>query len=350
MGFTTSNALILLLLLSSCFLINLGLGIAMAIRYKSNRSLPTLLASIIFCMEVFGICVIMLDALFKKSFTDGFELLLKPYHMLCSFLLLLPLCAYEIELKVPGWCKIRKCILAVLPPVLAAIAATMFSGNFTEIRSISEIPGVASNPDVILRLLLAVMLIVYSVVATMIPSNWRECLISRTALVIFDFMLVLASIAFVLGLNMGIYPAAIVNFIIIGAINVYLAVIELKIRIVRDEQPQPVSSPAVPDNQIFDNPDIWMNPDMTAPQLAKLLGTNRTYLAEQIRAQGYSSYNDMVNRRRIAYICDKLRDSKDARGITQLMFDAGYRSRSNANSEFKKITGKTPTEYIKSLK
>jgi len=87
-----------------------------------------------------------------------------------------------------------------------------------------------------------------------------------------------------------------------------------------------------------------MNPDMTVVELARIIGTNRTYLTENIQAMGYSSYPDIINRRRINYICEKLREEPTAT-ITQLMFEVGFRSRSQASREFKRIQGCTPTEY-----
>jgi len=100
------------------------------------------------------------------------------------------------------------------------------------------------------------------------------------------------------------------------------------------------------EGSVINNPEVWMNPDMTAAELEKMMAISHADLLDIIKGLGCTGYSDMINRKRVEYICNCL-DKGNDKNIIQLMFEAGFRSRSTASSEFKRIVGCTPSEYQK---
>jgi len=197
----------------------------------------------------------------------------------------------------------------------------------------------------------------YPVLAICQPYGWRQCLVSRKMVAGLQILTFLIAPAFVAGLMCGYFPAIVCNYILAVALDALVVYIEFKIRI-------PVTEPVrlyEPDSEhekpaigqtageaLLDSPEIWMNPNMTAAELVRTMGTNHIYLLKEIKDLGYSSYSDMINRKRVEYICKELDKGTDE-NITNLLFEAGFRSRSTASREFKRIVGCAPSEYQKSV-
>jgi AraC-like DNA-binding protein len=61
-------------------------------------------------------------------------------------------------------------------------------------------------------------------------------------------------------------------------------------------------------------------------------------------------FYDFINSYRIEYAMVVLKDSSKSRlTISEILYEAGYNSKSSFNSAFKKHTGSTPTQYRKNL-
>jgi len=82
--------------------------------------------------------------------------------------------------------------------------------------------------------------------------------------------------------------------------------------------------------------------------LAKELGTNTTYISTCINKETGASFNDLVNEYRIRYALDLLSDNPSM-PVTQLADLSGFSSYSSFIRSFKRITGKTPSEYISGM-
>jgi AraC-like DNA-binding protein len=97
--------------------------------------------------------------------------------------------------------------------------------------------------------------------------------------------------------------------------------------------------------QLMDNPAIWQDSELTGDKLVHLVGTNRTYIQQAAKQLGFENLSDMINRRRIDYVCQQLR--KDPNTSIQTLFEeAGYRSRVTAWRHFTNIVGCTPSEFV----
>ena len=69
------------------------------------------------------------------------------------------------------------------------------------------------------------------------------------------------------------------------------------------------------------------------------------YIQQAAKQLGFANLSDILNRRRIDYVCRQLR--KDPNTSVQTLFvDAGYRSRTTAWRHFTSIVGCTPREFV----
>ena len=91
--------------------------------------------------------------------------------------------------------------------------------------------------------------------------------------------------------------------------------------------------------------DVWQNPDMSVGELCNLVGTNANYLQKAIKEMGWQSYSDMINRKRIDYVCQE-HSTGEVKNIQDVFYRAGYRSRVTAWRTFTAITGVSPVEWV----
>lgn len=92
----------------------------------------------------------------------------------------------------------------------------------------------------------------------------------------------------------------------------------------------------------------WRDPDLSMSTLVSDLHTNRTTLSLSIQEQGYENYADYINQLRINEFITLMTSGK-SKNFMESFFDVGFRSKSAAFRNFRKVTNKTPTEYFKSV-
>lgn len=91
--------------------------------------------------------------------------------------------------------------------------------------------------------------------------------------------------------------------------------------------------------------------DLTQDKVAKKLGTNRTYLSKAINNHYNMSYSRWINELRISESKKMLVDAKfDHFSIEGVATTVGFSSLSSFNSNFKSITGLTPSYFRKNSK
>ena len=94
---------------------------------------------------------------------------------------------------------------------------------------------------------------------------------------------------------------------------------------------------------------LYLQHDLTLHQLAKAIGTNRTYLSSYFAQQGVT-YNAYINRLRIEHFIRLYHENKDAMPTTtafMLAQQSGFHSYSTFSAAFKNYTGSTVTAWIK---
>ncbi len=100
----------------------------------------------------------------------------------------------------------------------------------------------------------------------------------------------------------------------------------------------------------MDQQRLWRNRDLTLADLAQQLSTTPHKLSDLLNSQLEQSFYDFVNGYRVRYVQRRIED-EDARNlkILALAFDAGFASKSTFNDVFKKHTGRTPSDYRRSV-
>lgn len=94
---------------------------------------------------------------------------------------------------------------------------------------------------------------------------------------------------------------------------------------------------------------VFLNPDLTLPGLAKLVGCSVNHLSQVINSGFGISYFDYLNQHRVEY-ARQLLHQQDGRNqsILNIAFAAGFNSHSSFYAAFKKVSGQTPAQFRRS--
>lgn len=84
-------------------------------------------------------------------------------------------------------------------------------------------------------------------------------------------------------------------------------------------------------------------------ELASELGLSEQLTSWSINTCGKMNFSDYINQKRIDEVKRQLLEKNNGENILNIAFDAGFNSKSTFNAVFKKYTGLTPSQYIKSL-
>jgi len=93
---------------------------------------------------------------------------------------------------------------------------------------------------------------------------------------------------------------------------------------------------------------LYLDPNLSLTQLSKAVRISPTQVSDLINRGLGQNFNDYINRYRIEYIVKQLSDKKNNHlSILAIALDGGFNSKATFNRVFKKITGKSPSEYRK---
>ena len=99
-------------------------------------------------------------------------------------------------------------------------------------------------------------------------------------------------------------------------------------------------------HQQMEDRQIFRSKGLTISDLAESVGSNRTYVSACINNEAGQSFSDYVNKWRIEYAM-KLMKSDPALTIAEVADRAGFTDRTTFYRSFKKISGMSPTEWLK---
>jgi len=92
----------------------------------------------------------------------------------------------------------------------------------------------------------------------------------------------------------------------------------------------------------------FINPELTLQDLATLVNVPVHHLSQVINEKEQKNFYDLINEWRIE---EFLRETKNEKNknytLLAIAYDCGFNSKASFNRNFKKITGKTPTDYLK---
>ena len=91
--------------------------------------------------------------------------------------------------------------------------------------------------------------------------------------------------------------------------------------------------------------ELWRDPALTLASLARLLGTNTTYLSRALGAASGENFNAVINRRRVAAVQERLAVPGENRDLLSLALDAGFNSKASFNRAFRDFAGMSPSAW-----
>jgi AraC-like DNA-binding protein len=89
---------------------------------------------------------------------------------------------------------------------------------------------------------------------------------------------------------------------------------------------------------------MYLEPELTLQQIASALNEKERNISQAINSIQHRNLNDYINSLRIEHACQLLQANKE-RPIFEVMYESGFSTKGTFNLAFKKITGKTPTQY-----
>ncbi|RQW62229.1 helix-turn-helix domain-containing protein [Vibrio viridaestus] len=92
---------------------------------------------------------------------------------------------------------------------------------------------------------------------------------------------------------------------------------------------------------------IYLDPDLTLSKLSRKLVIPAKQISIAVNQIQQKNISKLINEYRIEHAMHALENSDDT--ITQIFMNCGFQTKSNFNREFSRITGKTPSEYRKSV-
>ncbi len=97
-------------------------------------------------------------------------------------------------------------------------------------------------------------------------------------------------------------------------------------------------------NSLFEQDLIYLNPELTLSDVARSIGTNRSYLSEYFNHECNTSFNDYINNLRLSYAENIMTTNQDI-SIEEIASTSGFNSISTFRRAFIKKHGVTPSNY-----
>ena len=96
-------------------------------------------------------------------------------------------------------------------------------------------------------------------------------------------------------------------------------------------------------NTLFSDRGLYRDPDLNLTRLARRLSVPARRVSEAVNRELGLNVSQFVNNRRIKEATTLLAETD--RSVAEIMEDAGFRTKSNFNREFRRVTGKSPQDY-----
>lgn len=103
---------------------------------------------------------------------------------------------------------------------------------------------------------------------------------------------------------------------------------------------------------VMDDMAIICKPDFSLQQLATLVGSNYKYVSQVVNERYGKSFKQVLNEQRVREACLILNDPNQSAHLTieAIAANLGFNSRSNFTVTFKRITGISPSDFMKMAK
>jgi YesN/AraC family two-component response regulator len=102
--------------------------------------------------------------------------------------------------------------------------------------------------------------------------------------------------------------------------------------------------------ELMDEKKLFLDENISLPQLAGMLNIHPNYLSQVINERFQKNFYDFINSYRIQEFKRIVSLEKNRnKTFFALSLDCGFNSKASFNNSFKKLTGATPSEFVKSL-
>lgn len=92
----------------------------------------------------------------------------------------------------------------------------------------------------------------------------------------------------------------------------------------------------------------YLNPELTLQHLASVIDTQVHHLSQVINEKEKKNFYDFINECRIQEFLKEVKSEKNKNyTLLAIAYNCGFNSKASFNRNFKKYTGKTPTQYLK---
>jgi AraC-like DNA-binding protein len=103
--------------------------------------------------------------------------------------------------------------------------------------------------------------------------------------------------------------------------------------------------------RVFKDAKPFLDPELNLNQLANQLDMNTNLLSYTINAGFGQNFNDFVNTHRVNEVIEKFKNPANASfTLLSIAFDCGFNSKTTFNRLFKKVTKKSPREYLETVR
>ncbi|MEM9547105.1 MAG: helix-turn-helix domain-containing protein [Bacteroidota bacterium] len=101
---------------------------------------------------------------------------------------------------------------------------------------------------------------------------------------------------------------------------------------------------------LFENEKVYLDPDLSLKSLAEKLKISPTHLSETINNGFMKNFNDFINGYRVEEVKSQLNQGRNKElSLVGIAMDCGFNSKATFNRVFKKMTGYSPSEYVRSI-
>ena len=98
--------------------------------------------------------------------------------------------------------------------------------------------------------------------------------------------------------------------------------------------------------EIINNNQLFLDPDLSLHNVALAVKLSDRAVSQAIKQNVEVNFSDYINKKRIEYSKEALRSTtKSEKNVLEILYEAGFNSKSVFNTQFKKHTGQSPTDF-----
>lgn len=294
----------------------------------------------------------------KTTAADG--AFLEPEHIFVPVIIQMTYFLYPLEVMRPTVSR-AKIYTMLFAPLLVLALIGMCSGiEYTPILNYADLWEHLGEFNVQFRLLTLIVMLFYSFSLFLVPYDWRHSSADRKFILTYSSGFCIIGLVHFLTQMTHMYWLVPIHdllwmlfFILVTKYELYERLLPSSSIDINTHDNDVVSED---DNLLWEHIALllesngkWRSPELSLTSLSEQLESNRTYVGEAFKRNTGRTFVDYITHRRINYVVESMKRNPEA-NINELFNYVGYRQRSTAWRNFQKITGFTPTEFIKGLK